>query len=236
MATAVGGPRAGASPVIRAEKVSRVFGQGERGVSALREVSFDMAPGSQWAVTGPSGSGKSTLLYLLGALDRPTAGSLTVGARDLAALTPAERALYRYTTVGFVFQEFQLIESLTVWENVLLPFVGRRPQRRTHEPRAQWLLDAVGMAAQAKQPAGVLSGGEKQRVALARALVNDPPLLLCDEPTGNLDQATGARAMDLIQELASEAPAKTLVVITHDPGIAGRFEHQLHLRDGRLVS
>ena len=236
MATATGGVVSAPSPVIRADKLSRTFGEGDRGVSALNGLTFEMAAGSQWAVTGPSGSGKSTLLYLLGALDRPTAGRLTVGGRDLAALSPGDRALYRYTTVGFVFQEFQLIDSLTVWENVLLPFVGRRRERRMHEERAQWLLEAVGIGDQVKQPAGVLSGGEKQRGALARALVNDPPLLLCDEPTGNLDQATGVVVMDLIQQLAAASPAKTLVVITHDPGVAGRFTHQLHLRDGELVA
>ncbi len=235
MATTTGDVVLAPSPVIRADKLSRTFGEGQRGVSALKGLTCDTAAGSQWAVTGPSGSGKSTLLYLLGALDRPTAGRLTVGGRDWSALSPADRALYRYTTVGLVFQEFQLIESLAVWDNVRLPFVGRRRERRMHEERARWLLEAVGMGDHLPRPAGVLSGGEKQRGALARALVNDP-LLLCDEPTGNLDQATGVLVMDLIQQLAAASPAKTLVVITHDPGVAGRFAHQLHLRDGELVA
>lgn len=134
--------------------------------------------------------------------------------------------------MGFVFQEFHFLEDLAVEENVLLPFVGRPRDRRPHRDRALWLLEQVGLEGHRAQPAGVLSGGEKQRVAIARALVNDPPLLLCDEPTGNLDQATGAQVMDLLQTLAHGDPAKTLTVATHDPGVAERFANQLRLRDG----
>lgn len=221
----------GTEPWIVADGVRRAYGD----AVAIRSLSFAIEAGSQWAVTGPSGSGKSTLLYLLGALDRPSAGTLRVGGQTLSDLDPNARALYRYHTVGFVFQEFHLLEDLSVEENVLLPFVGRLRDRRAHRERAVWLLEQVGLAGHRNQPAGVLSGGEKQRVAIARALINDPPLLLCDEPTGNLDQTTGTQIMDLLERLAGEDPPKTLIVVTHDPGVAGRFSHQLRLRDGALV-
>lgn len=219
------------SPWIAADALSKTYA----GAVALQSVSFTMEAGSQWAVTGPSGSGKSTLLYLLGALDRPTSGSLHIGGQAISDLDPAARAAYRYHTVGFVFQEFHLLEDLTVEENVLLSFVGRPRDRRRHRDRALWLLEEVGVAAHRTQPAGLLSGGEKQRVAVARALVNSPPLVLCDEPTGSLDQATGARVMDLLQSLTAVDPSQTLVVVTHDPGVAARFPHQLRLRDGAVV-
>lgn len=217
-------------PMVDAVGVTKRYGE----TAALRGVTFTLPAGSAWAVTGPSGSGKSTLLYLIGALDRPTSGTLRVAGTALETLTPEERAAFRYRTVGFVFQEFHLLEDLPVEENVLLPFVGRPRDRRAHRDRALWLLDQVGLADHRHRPAGVLSGGEKQRVAIARALVNDPPLLLCDEPTGNLDQATGAQVMDLLQTLASQPPRKTLVVVTHDAAIAGRFPALLRLRDGLL--
>lgn len=213
------------------ERVSRAFDT----ASALKELSFSMAGGSQWAIAGPSGSGKSTLLYLLGALDRPTAGTLSVGGQNLTDLDPNARALYRYSTIGFVFQEFGLLDDLTVEETVLLPFVGRPRERRRHLDRAVWLLDQVGVGRHRRTPAGVLSGAEKQRVAIARALVNDPPLLLCDEPTGNLDQENGRQVMDLLPSLARGDDPKTLLVVTHDPAIAGRFRLQLSLTDGALV-
>ncbi|MGC8489709.1 MAG: ABC transporter ATP-binding protein [Clostridia bacterium] len=216
---------------IVADSLGKTYGS----AVAIRSLSFTLDAGTHWAVTGPSGSGKSTLLYLLGALDRPTSGHLRIGGRNLSELDPNARAAYRYSTVDFVFQEFHLLGDLTVEENVLLPFVGRPRDRRTHQDRALWLLQQVGLEAHRRQPAGVLSGGEKQRVAIARALVNDPPLLLCDEPTGNLDQTTGAQVMDLLQSLAAADPLKTLIVVTHDPSVACRFLHQLHLRDGALV-
>lgn len=218
-------------PWIVAEAVGKSYGD----AVALRSLSFSLEAGTKWAITGPSGSGKSTLLYLLGALDRPSTGTLRVGGQTLSDLDASARAAYRYTTVGFVFQEFHLLEDLTVEENVLLPFVGRPRERRSHRERAIWLLEQVGLDGQGTKPAGVLSGGEKQRVAIARALVNDPPMLLCDEPTGNLDQNTGAQVMDLLQTLAAESPPKTLIVVTHDPVVAGRFPNQLRLRDGAVV-
>lgn len=218
------------------EQVSRAYGTGTAATAALRDVSWTVAPGEQWAVVGPSGSGKSTLLYLLGALDRPSAGRVWAGDRDLAALSPAARAEYRFHEVGFVFQDFQLVDSISVGENVLLPFVGRPRERRAAVDRAHQLLAAVDLADAWRKPAGVMSGGEKQRVALARALINDPRVLLCDEPTGNLDHTAGARVMDLLQSLARDGAARTLVVITHDPRLAARMDHQLHLRDGAVVT
>lgn len=218
-------------PWIVAESLTKTYGN----AVALRSLSFSIEAGSHWAVRGPSGSGKSTLLYLLGALDRPTSGRLTVGGQVLSHLDAEARASFRYHMVGFVFQEFHLLDDLTVEENVLLPFVGRPRDRRAHREQALWLLEDVGLADARRKPAAVLSGGEKQRVAVARALVNDPPLLLCDEPTGNLDQKTGAQVMDLLINLAEGDPPKTLVVVTHDPAVASRLSHQMHLRDGEIV-
>ena len=218
-------------PWIVAESLTRIYGD----MAAVRSLSFAIEQGSHWAIVGPSGSGKSTLLYLLGALDRPSSGLLTIGGHELSRLDAEARAAFRYHTVGFVFQEFHLLEDLTVEENVLLPFVGRPRDRRTHREQALWLLEEVNLGDHIRKPAGVLSGGEKQRVAVARALVNDPPMLLCDEPTGNLDQKTGAQVMDLLVDLAGGEIRKTLVVVTHDPAVASRFTNQIHLRDGEIV-
>lgn len=221
--------------MITAEDLSKSYRQNGVETHALRGVSFSVAQGERLAVTGPSGSGKSTLLALLGALDRPSAGTLRVGDVELSRLNPAQRARYRFEKVGFVFQEFHLLGHLTVLENVLSPFLGRRAERERHRDRAIELIRAVGLDDAASRPAGVLSGGEKQRVAVARALVNDPQILLCDEPTGNLDTRNGAALMDLIESLAKANEDKMLIVVTHDPDVAARFPRQVRMLDGQLV-
>lgn len=216
-------------PWIVADAIVKAYGD----AVAIRSLSFTMEAGTRWAITGPSGSGKSTLLYLLGALDRPSGGTLRVGGQTLSDLDPAARAAFRYSTVGFVFQEFHLLEDLTVEENVLLPFVGRPRDRRSHRDRALWLLDQVGVGSHRAQPAGVLSGGEKQRVAVARALVGDPAVLLADEPTGNLDSKNGEAVMELLSEL--HRAGSTVVMVTHDPRFARHADRTVHLFDGRIV-
>jgi len=221
--------------MITAEGLRKSYRQNGVETHALRGVSFSVAQGERLAVTGPSGSGKSTLLALLGALDRPSAGTLRVGDVELSRLSPAQRARYRFEKVGFVFQEFHLLGHLTVLENVLSPFLGRRSERERHRGRAVELIRAVGLEEAASRPAGVLSGGEKQRVAVARALVNDPQILLCDEPTGNLDTRNGAALMDLIESLAKANEDKVLIVVTHDPDVAARFPRQVRMLDGQLV-
>ncbi len=221
--------------MITAEDLRKSFRQQGVETHALRGVSLSVAQGERLAITGPSGSGKSTLLALMGALDRPSAGVLRVGDVDLVHLNTSQRARYRFDKVGFVFQEFHLLGHLTVLENVLSPFLGRRQERVRHRDRAVELIEAVGLGDAVNRPAGVLSGGEKQRVAVARALVNNPTILLCDEPTGNLDTQSGNGVMDLIDSLTAADPAKILIVVTHDPNVAARFPRQLHMLDGKVV-
>ena len=193
-----------------------------------------MVPGELVAITGKSGSGKSTLLHLLGGLDRPSAGRVRVGGQDLADLEEDALAAWRGTTVGFVFQFFQLLPTLTVLENVLLPMDFRRAlpmaQRRT---RALGLLERVGIADQAAKLPAALSGGQQQRVAIARALANDPPILLADEPTGNLDSATADAVLDLLRDLADAG--KTVILVTHERDISRIAIRTIELADGRVL-
>ena len=211
------------------EHVRKAFDRGR--VRALQDVSFTVAPGEFVALTGVSGSGKSTILNLVGALDRPDGGSIEVDGRSLVDLD--NPTAYRAETIGFVFQSHNLLPSLTASENVQIPMFGRR-DRRAREQRALELLAEVGLAGRAHSRPTVLSGGERQRVAIARALVGRPAIVLADEPTGNLDSATGAAIMALIHEL--NADGATIVVITHEHEIAARFPRQISLLDGRLVS
>lgn len=198
----------------------------------LENISFSLQAGESVAIQGPSGAGKSTLLGLLAGLDLPTRGQVLLNGIDLFALDENARARLRGQSIGFVFQSFQLLPSLTALENVMLPLelAGRRDARA----RAQEILERVGLAQRLSHYPAQLSGGEQQRVAVARAFAPEPPLLLADEPTGNLDQATGARIVDLLFSLNREKAA-TLVLVTHDPALAGRCERQLHLQAGRLL-
>lgn len=222
--------------MIRADGLQKTYLQDGVETHALQGVTLSIQEGEHLSITGPSGSGKSTLLALFGALDRPSSGVLDVDGVNLSSLNPSERSRYRFEKVGFVFQEFHLLTHLTVLENVLAPFLGRSGAREKHKQRAQDLLNAVGLGDLLSRPAGVLSGGEKQRVAIARALVNDPPILLCDEPTGNLDKANGEAVMELLEQLTAENNKKILMVVTHDALIAGRFPRQVRMEDGRVAS
>jgi putative ABC transport system ATP-binding protein len=222
----------GGGPLV-ADEVSRRYalpGGGE--VAALDRVSLEIARGEVVALAGPSGSGKSTLLHLMGALDRPDAGRLRAGERDLGALTRRQAASYR-REVGFVFQRFNLLPALTVIDNVMAPVLPVRV-RFDRVERARGLIAAVGLAGREASLPSRLSGGQQQRVAIARALINQPALVLADEPTGNLDSRTGAEIVDLLLALR-ESQGVTIVVATHDPGVAARCDRTLHLRDGRLV-
>jgi len=199
-------------------------------ITALRDVSFRIAPGEFVALTGPSGCGKSTLLNLVGALDRPDEGSITVGGARLEELgDPSE---YRASTVGFVFQFSNLIPTLSATENVQVPMMGRAP-RAERERRARELLAEVGLADRADSSSTTLSGGERQRVAIARALANHPRLLLADEPTGALDSATGEQIIRLLLSLR-ETRGVTILMVTNDTDVAGRADRTLRLRDGSL--
>ncbi|MGH9139037.1 MAG: ABC transporter ATP-binding protein [Acidimicrobiales bacterium] len=212
--------------------VTKRYRQGAQDVVALDGVDLDVTDGEFVALVGPSGSGKSTLLHLAGGLDQPDSGTITLGGRDLVALSIGERATLRRREIGFVFQFFHLIPTLSVAENVELPLL--LDGTRSRDGTVDRLLDRLGIARRATHRPGELSGGEMQRAAIARALVASPRLLLADEPTGNLDSATGAVILDVLAEAVTDAGA-ALVVVTHDEAVAGRAARVLHLRDGRLV-
>lgn len=221
--------------MIEGHGLTMAYRAGPSVTEALRGVDLDIDAGEKVALTGPSGSGKSTLLALLGALETPSEGSLKVNGQNLAAMTDSEKAQYRFAVVGFVFQEFHLLSHLTALENVLAPFMGRRGQLAAHRDRARELLSAAGLEHRAESQAGLLSGGEKQRVAVARALVNDPEIILADEPTGNLDGKNGEQVLSLLLSLSQGDRSRTVIIATHDPVVAGRLDRSIHLVDGTVA-
>ncbi len=220
-------------PRLELRRLTRRFPSGERLLTVLDGVDLAVAPGESVAVLGPSGSGKSTLLALAAGLDRPTAGEVLLDGEPIHALSEDRLALLRRRKIGFVFQSFQLLGNLTARENVLLPLeiAGARDAGR----RADELLAEVGLAERGHHYPSQLSGGEQQRVALARAFATRPPLLLADEPTGNLDSATGRRVLEVLAALRARE-GTTLVLVTHDPAVAAVADRLVHLADGRIVS
>jgi putative ABC transport system ATP-binding protein len=218
---------------IVATDVRRVYELDGVSVPALRGVSLTVERGDYLAIVGASGSGKSTLMHLLGALDRPTSGTLVIGGRDVSTLSPPEMARLRNETIGFVFQSFHLLARTTARDNVALPLVYRGIGRRERRERAEAMLDRVGLAHRVDHRPNQMSGGEQQRVAIARALVTGPSVLLADEPTGNLDSATGRSVLALLESLNAEGVA--VVVVTHDRDVAGRAHRQIIMRDGLIV-
>jgi putative ABC transport system ATP-binding protein len=213
--------------------VSKVFYTDEIETRALHEIDLDIDQGEFVSIGGPSGCGKSTLLSILGLLDSPTEGSYELDGRLVVALTPAERARIRNRSVGFIFQAFNLITDLTVYENVELPLTYRSMPQGERKDRVQRALERVGMAHRIKHYPMQLSGGQQQRVAVARALVGDPLILLADEPTGNLDSKNGEAVMDLLREL--HAGGATICMVTHDPRFTRYAQRIVHLFDGRIV-
>ena len=218
-------------PAIVAAGLTKVFGSDENRVEALAGASFRIERGEWVAIVGRSGSGKSTLLNLLGLLDQPTAGSYTLAGRDVSALRGRALAKARRELIGFVFQSFNLLPRETALANVELPMIYADVPARERRRRALEALDRVGLANRVGHKPPQLSGGQKQRVAIARALVNEPAILLADEPTGNLDSASGAGILDLFGAL--NASGVTLIVVTHDPIVAGRARRVIEIRDGR---
>ncbi len=218
-------------PAVSCQGVRKVYA-GAQPVVALEDMDLEIAPGEFLGVVGPSGGGKSTLLHLLGGIDRPTSGSVSVGGRDLGALSDEALTLYRRREAGLVFQFFNLLPHITVRENVELPLAldGRPDAAR----RAEELLDRVGLLGRASSHPYELSGGEMQRVAIARALSSGARLLLADEPTGNLDTANGEQVLALLDEIRRERGV-TLVLATHSPAAAGRAERVVEIRDGRIA-
>lgn len=220
------------APVVELREVSRTFAAGDVSVPALRDASMSIDRGEYVAVIGPSGSGKSTMLNLIGLLDRPTSGSYILEGIDTSTLNEGQRAGLRSRRIGFVFQSFHLLAHRSVIENVLLSTIYNGMARPDRVPAAEAALVEVGLAHRMDFLPTKLSGGERQRVAIARALVTRPAILLADEPTGNLDSATGGAVLDLFDEF--RAQGLTLVVVTHDTEVSEHADRAIHLRDGRI--
>jgi putative ABC transport system ATP-binding protein len=223
-----------ADPIVDVRNVSRVFPMQAGPVTALREVSLRIDAADYVAITGPSGCGKSTLLHLIGCVDTPTAGTVLFEDRDVAALNESERSRIRLTRIGFVFQRFFLLPMLTARENIELPQAeaGARPKERRE--RTAELLAYVGLSDRADHLPSQLSGGEMQRVAVARALANRPPLLVADEPTGELDDDTGTQVAELFDRVHADGTA--ILMVTHNPALAGRARRRLTMKSGSLVA
>ena len=219
--------------IVETHGVSRVFPMTAGAVTALRDVSLRIDAADYVGVVGPSGCGKSTLLHVLGCVDVPTAGEIRFRGREVGALGDRERSRLRLREIGFVFQRFFLLPMLTAAENIELPQAEAGTGRAERRRRTAELLDYVGLSHRAGHRPSELSGGEMQRVAIARALANRPHLLLADEPTGELDEATGAHVIDLLDRLNADGTA--VVVVTHDAAVAGRTRRLLRMRDGRIV-
>jgi putative ABC transport system ATP-binding protein len=217
------------------QEVTKTYQQGRRTVQAVRGVSLSIAAGEFVSIMGPSGSGKSTLLHLLGALDTPTTGRVHFDGRDVQSLSDRERSLLRRSHIGFVFQFFNLLPTLTAVENVSLPLLLAGQRRRAALEKATAALEGVGLDGRADHFPEELSGGEMQRVAIARALVTEPRTVLCDEPTGNLDSAASKEIMSLLRDLPA-AGQRSVVVVTHDPQAAAYGDRLIHIRDGLVES
>jgi putative ABC transport system ATP-binding protein len=221
------------SVVIRTEKLSREYRAGGATVHAVRELDLSISSGEYVAVVGPSGCGKSTLLNLIGAIDQPTSGAVFLNGRDVSQLTDRDSTEFRLHNIGFVFQRFYLMQTLTAAENVELPMAEQGVAKEARRRRVSELLDYVGLSARIRHRPSELSGGEQQRVAIARALANDPAFILADEPTGELDASTGAGMTALFDRLNGDG--KTIVVVTHDESLASAARRVIHMRDGSIV-
>ena len=219
--------------MIRCIDVRKIYRQGENDITALAGVSLDIAKGSFVVIMGPSGSGKSTLLHLIGGLDRPSSGDLLVDGRLIGQMSDDEVTLFRRTKVGFVFQFFNLLPTLTALENVTLPFVLDGVSKGEADRRARSILEKVGLEQRRHHLPEELSGGEIQRVAMARALAFDPPIILADEPTGNLDSKNGDAILSLLRKIKEERGC-TVVMVTHSDEAASYGERIIFLRDGRV--
>jgi putative ABC transport system ATP-binding protein len=224
----------GSAIAVETVGLSKVYGEGSTTVHALRGVSLEFPDGEFAAIMGPSGSGKSTLLHLLGALDKPSSGRVIVGGTDLSGLSDKKLTLLRRERMGFVFQFFNLIPTLSAEENILLPALIAGEKAGKYSGRLDELLDLVGLSARRTHRPDELSGGEQQRVAIARALVRNPDIILADEPTGNLDSTTGAGVLDLLKESAGRYD-QTILMVTHDPRAAAFADRVVFLSDGRVV-
>jgi putative ABC transport system ATP-binding protein len=222
-----------AAAVIELERVTKVYRTGAIAVAALRGVSLEIKNGEYVAIIGPSGSGKSTLMHILGCLDTPSTGTYRLAGEHVGGMSEAALATVRNRRIGFVFQQFNLLASMSAWQNVELPLAYAGVHRAERKERAMEALARVGLAGRVQHRPGELSGGQQQRVAVARALVTEPDLILADEPTGNLDSVSARDVLDLMDEL--HGAGKTLVLITHDVDVAAASQRVLGIRDGLLT-
>ena len=222
-----------AQPLIAASHLVKTYELGEQQVHALRDVSFAVMPGEFMAIMGPSGSGKSTLMNLIGALDTPTSGSMAIDGAEISTMSPDQLADLRNRTIGFVFQQFNLLRRTTALDNVKLPLLYSRQRPPDVEAAARASLELVGLGNRMDHQPSQLSGGQQQRVAIARALVNNPRLILADEPTGALDTQTSAEIMALFARL--NAAGLTVILVTHEPDVAAHARRLLRVRDGRII-
>ena len=218
--------------LIQLEDITKTYDAGENAVQALRGIDVAIQYGQFVSIIGPSGSGKSTLMHILGCLDTPTTGKYWLDGQDVAELSARALARIRNQKIGFVFQTFNLLPRATVLKNVELPLLYAGLSRVERRARAHEALERVGLTNRAKFRPNELSGGQRQRAAIARALVNNPSLILADEPTGNLDQKTGSEIIDIFENLSGQ---ETIIIVTHDPTIASRTERRIKLVDGRIV-
>lgn len=222
-------------PIIKLENAWKVYQLDKVEVVALKEINLQIDRGSFVSVMGASGSGKSTLLNLIGALDFPTKGKVFLQGKDIASLSEDELSYLRGKTIGFVFQEFNLLPNLTALENVVLPMVFQKVPKKEREERVKDILISLGLRERINHFPAELSGGERQRVAIARAMANNPELIIADEPTGNLDSTTGKKIMELLVGL-HQKEGKTVVVVTHDPQISSYTKEIIHIKDGEIIS
>jgi putative ABC transport system ATP-binding protein len=220
------------APIVQLHHVSKTYRSGHLAVEAVRDVSLDLVHGEYAAIMGPSGSGKSTLMHILGCLDNPSSGSYHIAGTDVSGMSELELAQVRNQRIGFVFQQFNLLPSMSAWRNVELPLCYAGLARAERRDRAIAALERVGLSDRVDHRPGELSGGQQQRVAVARALVTDPALLLADEPTGNLDSHSSKDVLALFAEL--HEAGRTIVLITHEPEVAQAADRTLHIRDGKV--
>ena len=224
-----------ADPIVQVRDLSKLYRQGDIDVTALNHVSVDIQPAEFVVLMGPSGSGKSTLLHIIAGIDRPTSGDVLVQGINVGNLSESDLATWRNQYVGFVFQSFNLIPVLTAAENVELPLLLTRLDRKSRRQQVEAALELVGLGDRIHHRPDQLSGGQQQRVAIARALVTDPVLIVADEPTGNLDAKSASDVLDILRSLSNRS-GKTVIMVTHDPKAAGYGTRSLHLEKGEIVA
>lgn len=224
-----------AEPLIHLKNVWKIYKLGENELPILKGVDLEISPGSFATIMGPSGSGKSTLMYMLGLLDTPSKGKVFLQGQDTSDFSEDKLAEVRGKKIGFIFQQFNLLQNLTALENVMLPMIFQGVPESQRKKKAEKLLESVGLGKRISHKPSEMSGGEQQRIAIARSLVNDPEILIADEPTGNLDSSTGKTVMEILTKLHKEQE-KTIIVVTHDPNIAHYSRNIIHISDGQIVA